>query len=73
MDITVKVEDKSTTFIGDKDKILPEIQRYIYENRHLHITVQNTGKDKITYEELFLDYGKNNTDQKEEKETENKR
>ena len=73
MDITVKVEDKSTTFIGDRDTILPEIQRYIYENRHLHVTVQNTGEDKITYEELFLDYGKNITVQKEKNETKDKR
>tara|TARA_Y100001972_G_scaffold39820_1_gene49282 strand:+ start:994 stop:1215 length:222 start_codon:yes stop_codon:yes gene_type:complete len=72
MDITVKVEDKSTTFVGDRDKILPQIQRYIYENRHLHVTVQNTGKDKITYEELFLNYGKNIRVQKEKNETKDK-
>ncbi len=69
MDITVKVEDKSTTFVGDRDRILPDIQKYIYENRHLHITVTNGGEDEVTYEELFLSYGKDNTVQKEKAET----
>lgn len=69
MDITVKVEDKSTTFIGDRKTILPNIQKYIYENRHLHITVTNGGKDEVTYEELFLNYGKDNTVQEKKSET----
>ncbi len=69
MDITVKVEDKTTTFIGDKEKVLPDIQKYIHENRHLKITVQNGGKEKVTYEELFLSYGKDNTVQEKKNET----
>ena len=74
MDITIRVdfgtgEAKTTTFIGKKEVILPDIQKYIYENRHLHITVTNGGEDEVTYEELFLSYGKDNTVQKEKTET----
>ena len=55
--------------MGKKEEILPKIQKFLYDNRHLDITVQNDGKEKITYGELFLDHGKNNRVQKEKKKT----
>ena len=69
MQITVRIKDTPTVFMGKKEEILPKIQKFLYDNRHLDITVQNDGKEKITYGELFLDHGKNNRVQKEKKKT----
>ena len=60
MDLTVRIEpekDKSfsKTFIGDKEKILPHIRRYIQEHEHLEIeVVSNEENPDITFEELFI-------------------
>mgnify|MGYP001549620579 FL=1 len=61
MDITVKVktrqgEFKSHTFIGDKEDILPDIQRYIQDNKHSYIDVffgSEEDSKQVTYDELF--------------------
>jgi len=60
MDLTVKIEPRSgkgfsKTFIGDKEKILPYIRRYIQEHEHLEIeVVSNEENPDITFEELFI-------------------
>ena len=60
MDLTVKIEPRSgkgfsKTFIGDKQKILPHIRRYIQEHEHLEIeVVSNEENPDITFEELFI-------------------
>ena len=59
MDITVKVhlgdgDWKSSTFIGDKEKILPEIQKYIKEHETFEIDViSNDGSTDLHNDELF--------------------
>lgn len=60
MDITVRIEpdsDKgfSKTFIGDKEKILPDIRAYIQKYEHLPIEViSNEENPDITFQELFV-------------------
>lgn len=41
------------TFIGDKKQILPKVQDFIDQNRHLPLTVHQDGKEEVTYKELF--------------------
>ena len=61
MDITVKVktrqgEFKSSTFIGDKEQILPKIQEYIKDNKYHYIDVffgSVEDSQQVTYDELF--------------------
>tara|TARA_E500000318_G_scaffold16114_1_gene16422 strand:- start:504 stop:680 length:177 start_codon:yes stop_codon:yes gene_type:complete len=54
MDITIRIKDgKSMTFIGDKKQILPKVQDFIDQNRHLPLTVHQDGKEEVTYKELF--------------------
>tara|TARA_R100001460_G_scaffold6692_1_gene17417 strand:- start:385 stop:573 length:189 start_codon:yes stop_codon:yes gene_type:complete len=61
MDLTVRIEPRSDksfskTFIGDKEKILPEIRAYIKEHQHLKIkVVSNEENPDITYKELFTE------------------
>jgi len=60
MDLTVRIEPRSDksfskTFIGDKEKILPYVRRYIQEHEHLEIeVVSNEENSDITFEELFI-------------------
>ena len=61
MDITIKVktrqgEIKSSTFVGDKEKILPKVQDYIEENKHHYLDVffgSVEDSKQVTYDELF--------------------
>ena len=61
MDITIKVKDRfgkmhSSTFIGDKDKILLGMQENIDKNRnaYIHILFSSEEESKqFTYDELF--------------------
>tara|TARA_R100000773_G_C4105551_1_gene48275 strand:- start:240 stop:452 length:213 start_codon:yes stop_codon:yes gene_type:complete len=60
MDITVRIEPESDTsfsktFIGDKEKILPDIRAYIQKYEHLPIEViSNEENPDITFQELFV-------------------
>ena len=60
MDLTVRIEPRSDksfskTFIGDKEKILPYVRRYIQEHEHLEIEVVSNDEDpNVTFEELFI-------------------
>lgn len=61
MDITIKVDLgdgdwKASTFIGEKDKILPAMQKYIKENERYHIDILFSNEEEskqFTYDELF--------------------
>lgn len=61
MDITIKVvtrdgKRKYHTFIGDKKDILPDMQKYIEENKNHYIDVFFSTPDEakdLTYDELF--------------------
>lgn len=61
MDLTVRIESEkdesfSKTFIGDKEKILPDIRAYIKKYEHLKIKViSNEQNPDITYKELFTE------------------
>ena len=60
MDITVRIKPESDTsfsktFIGDKEKILPDIRAYIQKYEHLPIEViSNEENPDITFQELFV-------------------
>ena len=61
MDITIKVDLgdgdwKASTFIGEKDKILPAMQQYIKENERYHINIFFSNEEEtkqFTRDELF--------------------
>jgi len=61
MDLTVRIEPQSDksfskTFIGDKEKILPDVRAYIQKYEHLKIeVVSNEENPDITYKELFTE------------------
>jgi len=45
---------KSSTFVGEKEKILPEIQKYIKEHETFEIDViSNDGSTDLHNDELF--------------------
>jgi len=61
MDITIKVKErsgkmKSSTFIGDREQILPKMQEYIKDNKHHYIDIFFSSEEEskaFTYDELF--------------------
>ena len=61
MGITIKVKErngkmKSSTFIGNKEQILPQMQEYIQDNKHHYIDVFFSSEEEsrqLTYDELF--------------------
>ena len=70
MDITIRVdfgtgEAKTTTFIGKKEVILPDIQDFIHKNHNRKITVHHNHGEEISYEELFLEKDRNKRNKKE--------
>jgi len=60
MDITIKVKKDDTwvshTFVGDKEQILPDMQKYIKDNEGYYIDVFFSSEEEakeLTYDELF--------------------